>query len=380
MAKITEAGLAAMRAELNRTWRVTGWNNVVTRDAVWHFAMGLGDDNPLWWKPEYAASTAVGRMYAPPSFLYTCQGGPVLPGISDPDERGIDSWLPGAVGLWASERWAFHDRVYVGDSVEARSELVGVEEVTGKFAGRSVYQTVKTSFTRGDGSLLAEQFRSTYRTEPSAVNDRRSYADVTPPKYSAEDRKRFRNHYLSESEQRRGSVVRYVEDVSVGDGLPVLLKGPLSITNLVSWALGWGSNYCLANRFGAIVLEDRPAAEVIHPVYGHSDTLESVHWDSDVSQTVGMPRGYDFGSQRIAWISHMLSDWYGDDGDLAELEVRLRRPNFIGDVQWITGTVTGIEVRPGLGLVTCSVESRNQRDEITSTGTAVIRLPSRGGS
>jgi len=40
-------------------------------DAIRHFAMGLGDDNPLWHDRDYAASTKWGGLIAPPTFLCT---------------------------------------------------------------------------------------------------------------------------------------------------------------------------------------------------------------------------------------------------------------------------------------------------------------------
>jgi acyl-CoA reductase-like NAD-dependent aldehyde dehydrogenase len=69
-----------------------------------------------------------------------------------------------------------------------------------------------------------------------------------------------------------------------------------------------------------------------------------------------------------------------DDGDLAELDIRLRRPNLLGDLQRLSGVVTGTSVQAGTGRVTCEVSSRNQRDEVTAIGTAVVLLKSRGPS
>jgi len=42
---------------------------VETRDAIRHYAHGIGDDNPLWCEPEYAAK-AQGHTAAPPSFVF----------------------------------------------------------------------------------------------------------------------------------------------------------------------------------------------------------------------------------------------------------------------------------------------------------------------
>jgi hypothetical protein len=65
---------------------------------------------------------------------------------------------------------------------------------------------------------------------------------------------------------------------------------------------------------------------------------------------------------------------------LAELDVRLRRPNLLGDTQQLTGTVTGTSIQDGVGRVTCEVTSRNQRDEVTAIGSAVVLLKSQGSA
>ena len=60
------------------------WNDFATRDAIRQFADGVGDENPLWRDPEYAAQTRWGRILAPPSFLYSVDAtivAPKLPGV-----------------------------------------------------------------------------------------------------------------------------------------------------------------------------------------------------------------------------------------------------------------------------------------------------------
>jgi len=48
-ARITEERLAAARAKIGKVRREPGWNSVVTKDTIRHFALGLGDDSPLYW-------------------------------------------------------------------------------------------------------------------------------------------------------------------------------------------------------------------------------------------------------------------------------------------------------------------------------------------
>ena len=48
----------------------------------------------------------------------------------------------------------------------------------------------------------------------------------------------------------------------------------------------------------------------------------------------------DYGQMRAAWVSHLLTNWIGDDGWLAELDLQMRGFNYHGDVHRCTGTVT----------------------------------------
>ena len=70
--KITDEALDALRRRLNARIENTlePWCHEATRDAIRHYAHGIGDDNPLWCDPEYAANTRWGGIVALPSFLF----------------------------------------------------------------------------------------------------------------------------------------------------------------------------------------------------------------------------------------------------------------------------------------------------------------------
>jgi acyl dehydratase len=67
----------------------------------------------------------------------------------------------------------------------------------------------------------------------------------------------------------------------------------------------------------------------------------------------------------------------GDDARLASLVVRIRRPNLVGDVTWISGTVLSKQMIETGGLVGCQLTGTNQRGEQTTTATATVELRSR---
>ena len=69
--KITPESLAELKSRIGKPKPIRGWNREATKDAIWHFAEALGDDNPLWTDEEYASKSRYGRIIAPPTFLYT---------------------------------------------------------------------------------------------------------------------------------------------------------------------------------------------------------------------------------------------------------------------------------------------------------------------
>ena len=88
-----------------------------------------------------------------------------------------------------------------------------------------------------------------------------------------------------------------------------------------------------------------------------------------------MGGAYDVGLHRISWFVAMLTDWMGDEGFLAELDVDVLRPNLVDDTTTLSGQIT----RTWLGehpFVALNVEGRNQHNVVTASGRAVVALPS----
>ena len=71
---ITDEMVADMRARIGDPMpdHFEPWITEVTRDAIRHYAHGVGDDNPLWCDPDYARGTKFGDVIAPPSILFAC--------------------------------------------------------------------------------------------------------------------------------------------------------------------------------------------------------------------------------------------------------------------------------------------------------------------
>ncbi|HEX3367261.1 FAS1-like dehydratase domain-containing protein [Phenylobacterium sp.] len=373
--RITDEGLAKMHAELGRKRQVPGWNSEVTRDNIWHFALGVGDDNPLWWDEVYAKASPWGRLIAPPYYILSHTTGPLVK--PEHGQMSTAAYLPGVMGIYAGSRWEWRRPVHVGEKISATAELDSVQVNEGsRFGGRSVTQVEKLQLSTDEGEVVAEIFHTLKRFERQKIAASGGYLDRPLATYTAQDRERLEAHYDREAATlRRGAEPRYVEDVVVGETLGPMLKGPLTVSSVMGFILGYGSQMLGANRMAHDNLKLHPSTKVIHPVNGVADQYGAVHWDADLARAGGMPAAYDIGPQRFSWFTHLLTDWAGDAGFLVSQDFRFKTPNFMGDVTWITGEVT--EVDAASGLVTIKITGTNQLEVVNSTAVAKVRLPRR---
>jgi hypothetical protein len=91
-----------------------------------------------------------------------------------------------------------------------------------------------------------------------------------------------------------------------------------------------------------------------------------------------MPGQFDFGPQRVCWLSQIVTDWMGDDGILRKLNVQVRHPNVVGDTNTVLGQVSRKWEEDGEHLVGVNIVNENQAGLGTALGTAVVQLPLRG--
>jgi hypothetical protein len=107
------------------------------------------------------------------------------------------------------------------------------------------------------------------------------------------------------------------------------------------------------------------------------DVMQRVHWDPEFARRSGNPTTFDYGRMRETWLIHLCTDWMGDDGWLWKLDCEFRKFNYVGDTQWLSGTVTSRYMADGRPAVDVDLQAVNQRGELTTPGHATILLPSR---
>jgi len=345
-----------------------GWNSEASYDSIKKFAWGIGDPNPLWLDDAYASATSLGGIVAPPTWLYSCSTGPLGPNA--PPSTGTR--LPGIHGLYVGDSWEFHEPVRLGDRISVERYLESVEDVESGYAGRTIRSIRATRFARQDGALLAiarSEVRAHERGTPKSYG---KYDGIKAWVYSAEDLAAIADHY--DQERPRGSDPIDWKTVQPGVEIPVRLKGPLTITSIITFLMGWGSPFCMTDRIAHQYIRHHPKANTPHKDTGVPDFPERAHWDTDLFKEIGFPMGYDIGPQRISWFAHLLTDWIGDDGRIEHFKLDLREPNWIGDTTRCHGRITEAMVVDGKPQARLELWGESQRGRIHCRGEALVTL------
>jgi hypothetical protein len=264
------------------------------------------------------------------------------------------------------------------DEITTEAWLKDLIEHETRFAGRSVQQIYHVKFRNRQDELLAEADSWCFRTERDHARERGSkYTEVKsrpPRRYSEEELAEVYRLYAAE--EIRGATPRYWQDVSVGEPLPRMAKGPMTVTGFIAYAQGWGGLYIRANKLNWKQIT-RHAGLGIKNRFGIPDCPERVHWEHELATAVGAPGAYDYGPERCSWLTHHLTNWMGDDGFLRRAHCKIRRHNPEGDYLIIEGRVTGKRVEDGRHLVDIEQEARNQDGELSVVGGGVVELPAR---
>jgi acyl dehydratase len=175
-----------------------------------------------------------------------------------------------------------------------------------------------------------------------------------------------------QNEKRTGSNSLYFEDVSVGQEIPTVVRGPLTIGDMVAWNAGAGPSY-KAGRWGHLDLQKGPHGAVKNPVTGFSVKNSQQHEDFNLAAGRGMPGPFDNGVMRLAWVAPLITNWMGDDGFLKKLDVQVARPGIYGDVTTYAASI--VDKDQADGVIKLKITGTNQENEINTKGSAEVVLP-----
>lgn len=141
----------------------------------------------------------------------------------------------------------------------------------------------------------------------------------------------------------------YFDDVEIGQAIPEVVKGPMSVNHIMRWSA---------------------SMENWHRI--HFDRTYSVEHDKNPDVLVN-------GSWKQHILVQLLKDWVGLDGWPWKVDFQFRAPDIPRDIITAWGKVTNNYEKDGLGYVELEIGLRNSRGIESTKGTAVVVLPKRGG-
>jgi acyl dehydratase len=263
-----------------------------------------------------------------------------------------------------------------GDRINAIERVVGVEEKESKFSGRLVLQYVEACYYNQRNELVARALGTCTRHERKAARDTGKYKEIETHEYTNEEHDRIDQMVLDEPKNIRGEHTRYWEDVEVGEELPTIARGPLSLMDTMGFLVGCGRGHT-----HGVILQNavkHPGHFFRNPEAGGGVEYSGIgHHRESTAKNVGVPGTYDYGPQRSAWMCSLVTNWIGDAGVLKRIRTQMRRFNIMGDTTFCKGKVIKKYVKDGSPLVDIEIAAENQRGEITTPGLATVMLPSR---
>jgi acyl dehydratase len=137
----------------------------------------------------------------------------------------------------------------------------------------------------------------------------------------------------------------YFDDVTVGDELPALVKGPIQQIQLTRYA-------------------------------GASGDFNPIHQDDEFARAAGMGGVFAHGMLSMGFVGQVVTDWAGPAA-VRKLSVRFAGLVRLKDTITCRGRVLGKSSKDDTHLVDLEVWAENQKGERVVTGKATVALPSR---
>lgn len=337
------------------------WNTEASADAIRHFAYGTDDGNPVSLDPVYAAKSRHRKLLAPPAFLVSVLY-PILHGA--PIDAPLSSLIGGVEFEWFLP-------VLVGDQLRAKSVQKDMYEKKSSSGRRLIFVISECTYWNQNDAVVAKATGTMIRTTQVGTEllfERPIY------RYSEKELEEIEKAH--KAEKRTGDQTLYWEEVSLGHDIPPIVRGPLTIGDMVCWNAGLGPAY-KAGRLGHLDLVKALHTAVRNPITGWKVKYSQQHEDFNLASQRGMPGPFDNGVMRFAWICPLVVNWMGDEGFLRRLYVQVKAPNIYGDTTWYRGKIAEKRVEKGVGVVKLEITGVNQAGVMTTQGRAEVALPTR---
>ncbi len=356
--KITDEAIAAAQAMIGSYLRPEGpFIQDVTVDTIRTYCNGIGDLNPLFRDAEYGRRSRHASLVAHPTL-------PMAYGYI-----GRTRWgLPGVHGFFAGNDWEFFRTWRPGDRMNCLERVVGVEEKHSKFSGRLVIQYTEATFINQHDEVMARTLGWCTRHERRASRESsKKDSQSTGYTYSGDEIAEIEALEINEPQRIRGTNIRYWQDVSEGENMDPIARGPLTLNDLKGFTVGVGRGLT-----HALVL----MAAVKHPAHyfrsaeagGGIEYTGMGHLRGSTAQQIGVAAAYDYGPARMSWLTTLVTNWMGDAAFLKRVRGELRRFNLVGDTTWCKGKVKRKYTKDGYALVDLEIWAETSAEKSLRPG------------
>jgi acyl dehydratase len=348
-------------------------NKLVTEDLIRHYADAVGDPNPIWRDPSYAATTRWGGIIAPPTYE-SC--------ISYGSAFGGRLRIPGVARMAAGNKHEYFKPIRPGDVFTVYDKYAGIEEkqVEGKAYRLFVESVPRFNVNQRDEIAAIATVRNVYTaTPPSKRQGKKAnpYAGKVRRHYSKEELDLIHQGYEEQlaGVGRRGAKTRYWEDVVEGEDIRPVVKGPYDVSDACARAIVSTYPYAFAIKWAMMRkhLQHHP----IDPETGEYRVRRDWHYEDLCARLMGFPMANSAGIHNEMMLVHLITDWMGDDGWVKSMDSQDRRMHFFGDMTWVKGKVTRKFIENGEHLVELDVWGENQEGVVDTKSTVIIKLVSK---
>ena len=326
-------------------------------DNIRRFGDGVGDYNPLYRDQSHAAASRFGMITAPPIFIYGASLGigAAIYGNIHPARLSSNHFPMN----YAGGEIEFFRPIWLGDKISAREEILDVIRKHSERIGPFCMCTAGVSYYNQRKELIATKKTLMARFENLGSRGTMQYDREVKTQAIVDS-----PDALVWERTRRGGETRYWEDVSEGDEIAKLEKGTYTVTELFLFTHGVVGT----GRSPRAALEAEDSKDL-----GGGGRFDEEH----ARRRRNMPGQFDWGPQRVCWLSQMATDWMGDDGTLKKMDSKVRHPNVVGDTNTVYGKVAKTYVENGEHLVELDVWNENQAGLATALSRITVELPAR---
>lgn len=272
----------------------------------------------------------------------------------------------------ADVEYEWHEPIRIGDDIDATAVMDEVFEKE-RDGRRYVFVISETTYDRErDGERLA----TAGATQIFVTGEEgRNFRDRDVYAYDEDERDEIAAHYEAELDRLEPApTTPDPDDVTAGDDLPAVIRGPLTIADMVCWQSAAPPTYG-SSIVNYVQRKRSPHNTITNPKTGWMQKSSHQHEDVWLCEQRGMPLPFGNGVMMYAWTSIPMTNWMGTNGRLRRHEAALREPLFYGDTLWVEPTVTGTADAGDERVVSVTWEARNQLDETVLEGESEVVLP-----